>query len=132
MRRAIRDIPPTLFVVAAGVVYALWATGTAMGGLSTRTIAAIVFALGFAACTVGQKRMAEVFEAGPHRLWAAMYIAATGAVGTLALVAGIIALVTASTAMLVTLLIAMAALWLTATARHALAGLVARPGVARF
>jgi hypothetical protein len=43
------------------------------------------------------------------------------AVGALALVTGIIALVTGSEAMLATLAAAEALLWLTATARHALA-----------
>ena len=83
MRLTWRDGLATLLVAAAAVLYALWAGGALIPGVSTRWMTVIAFAL-------------------------------------------------ASEAMLATLVAAMIALWLIATARHALTGrhpqLRAHPG----
>ncbi len=121
MRLTVRDGLATLFVAAAAVVCVLWATGAAMTGWSGRVTAAVVFALGFAACLTCQKQMAVVYGAtgeGPRPPVA--YVVLASAIGALALVAGIIALVTGSTAMLAMLTASMAGLWVLATARHML------------
>jgi hypothetical protein len=121
MRFGVRDGLATLFVAAAEVVYVLWVTGAAMTGWSVRVAAAVVFALGFAACLTDQKQMAVVYGAtgeGPRP--PAAYVVLASAVGALALVSGVIALVTGSAAMLAALAASMAGLWVIATARHVL------------
>ena len=122
MRLTCRDGPATVFVAAAAAIYIAWVTGAAMTGWSVRVTAAVVFALGFAACLTDQKQMAVVYRAtgeGPRPPMA--YVVLISALGGLALVAGVIALVTGSAAMLAMLTASMAGLWVLATARHALA-----------
>ena len=123
MRLTWRDGLATLLVAAAAVLYTLWATDTVMPGVSTRWMTVIAFALGAAACTVNQRELGEVYGAtreGPRP--PGVYIASATALGIVMLVAGILAFVLASEAMLAALVAAMIALWLIATARHALTG----------
>jgi hypothetical protein len=83
----------------------------------------IAFALGVAACTANQRELGELYGAtrqGPHP--SGIYVALATALGIVMLAAGILAFVLASEAMLATLVAAMVALWLIATARHALTG----------
>ncbi len=126
MHLTIRDGLATLFVVTAAVVYLAWLAGAAMTGWSVRGIAIVVFALGFAACLTDQKQMAVVYGAqrdGPQRDGPqppVSYVVLTSAVGAVALVAGVITLVTGSSAMLAAVAAAVAGLWLLATGRHAL------------
>jgi hypothetical protein len=83
----------------------------------------IAFVLGMAACTANQRELGEVYGAtreGPRP--SGLYIALATALGVVMLAAGILAFVLASEAMLATLVAAMIALWLIATARHALTG----------
>ena len=110
MRLTVRDGLATVFVAAAAaaVVYLLWVTGTAMTGWSVRVTAAVVFALGFAACLSDQKQMAVVYGAageGPRP--ASAYAVLASAIGALALAAEVIALVAGSVAMLATLVASM-------------------------
>ena len=122
MRLTIRDGLATLFVAAAAAVYVPWVTGAALTGWSVRVTAAVVFALGWAACMTDQKQMAVVYgvtREGPRPL--AAYAVLVSAIGALALVAGVIALVTGSAASLATLAASMGGLWLIATVRHAVA-----------
>jgi hypothetical protein len=122
MRLTIRDGLATVFVAAAAAVYVLWLTGAALTGWSVRVTAAVVFALGWAACVTDQKQMGVVYGAtreGPRP--SAAYVVLVSAIGALALVVGVIALVTGSAALLATLASSMAGLWLIATARHAVA-----------
>jgi hypothetical protein len=119
MRLTIRDGLATVFVAAAAAVYVSWVTGAALTGWSVRVTAAVVFALGWAACVTDQKQLAVVYGAtreGPRP--PAAYVVLVSAVGALALVTGVIALVTGSAALLATLAASMAGLWLIATARH--------------
>jgi hypothetical protein len=113
-----RDGPATLFVAAAAVLYALWVTETGLTGMSTRALGAAVFVLGLAACTSDRAEMAIVYGA-PCRRPSMLYVVTASILGAVALVAGIIALVSANEAMLATLVTAMAALWVIATLRHA-------------
>jgi hypothetical protein len=122
MRLTIRDGLATLLVAAAAAVYVLWVTGAAMTGWPVRVAAAVVFALGFAACLSDQKQMAVVYGAsreGPRPPVA--YVVNASVIGALALVSGVIALVTGSAVMLAVLAASMAGLWLIATARQTLA-----------
>lgn len=121
MRLTWRDGLATLLVVAAAVLYALWVTGALMPGVSTPWMTVIAFALGMAACTANQRELGEVYGAtreGP--LPPVPYIALATTLGIVMLVAGILAFVLASEAMLATLVASMIALWLIATGRHAL------------
>jgi hypothetical protein len=123
MRLTWKDGLATLLVATAAVLYALWAVGGIMPGVSTRWMTVIAFALGVAACTANQHELGEVYGAtreGPRP--AGLYIALATALGIVMLVAGILAFVLASETTLATLVAAMAALWLIATARHALTG----------
>ena len=122
MRLTIRDGLATLFVAAAALVYVPWVTGAGMTGWSVRVTAAVLFALGWAACLADRKQMAAVYGAareGPRPT--AAYVVLASVIGALALVSGVIALMTSSTAMLATLAASMTALWVIATARHTLA-----------
>ena len=123
MRLTWKDGLATLLVAAAAVLYALWAAGALLPGVSTRWMTVIAFGLGMAACTVNQRQLGEVYGAtrqGPRP--SGLYVALATAFGIVMLVAGILAFVLASEAMLATLVAAMIALWLIATARHALTG----------
>jgi hypothetical protein len=122
MRLTWRDGTATLLVAAAAVLYALWATNALMAGVSTRWMTVIAFALGMAACTANQRELGEVYGAREGRRPSGLYIALATALGVVMLVVGILAFVLASEAMLATLVAAMIALWLIATARHALTG----------
>ena len=122
MRLTIRDGLATVFVAAAAVVYLPWVTGAALTSWSVRVTAAVVFALGWAACMTDQKQMAVVYGATREgRRPPAAYVVLVSAIGALALVAGVMALVTGSAALLATLAASMAGLWLIATVRHAMA-----------
>jgi hypothetical protein len=123
MRLTWRDGLATLLVAAAAVLYALWATGAVMAGVSTRWMTVIAFALGMAACTANQRELGKVYGAAPGAPRSpGSYVALATALGIVMLVAGILAFVLASEAMLATLVAAMVALWLVATGRHALTG----------
>jgi hypothetical protein len=112
------DLVATLLVAAAVVLSTLWFTDTALTGWSTRAAAGVVLALGYLGCMSSRAGLAEVYGAqGRHRAPLA-YVVTTSLVGALALVSGVAALVWASEAMLVTLVVSMVALWLLATARH--------------
>jgi hypothetical protein len=134
MRLTWRDGLATLLVAAAAVLYGLWAASALMPGVSTRWMTVIAFALGMAACTANQRQLGEVYGAtrqGPRP--SGLYITLATALGIVMLVAGILAFVLASEAMLATLVAATVALWLLATGRHLLTGrhlhLRAHPGM---
>jgi hypothetical protein len=123
MRLTWRDGLATPQVAAAAGLYALWATGAAMAGVSTRWMTVIAFALGMAACTTNQRELGEVYGATPGAPRPpGSYVALATALGIVMLVAGIVAFVLASETMLATLVAAMVGLWLLATGRHALTG----------
>ena len=133
MRLTWRDGLATLLVAAAAVLYALWAADALMAGVSIRWMTVIAFALGMAACTANQRELGEVYGAREGPRPSGLYVALATALGVVMLVAGILAFVLASEAMLATLVAAMIALWLIATGRHALTGrhpqLRAHPGM---
>jgi hypothetical protein len=122
MRLRWRDGLSTLLVAAAVVLYALWLTGTAAAGMSTRVLGAVVLGLGWAACTSNQAELAVAYGAGGHRRAPWAYLVVASLVGLVALVAGVTTLVSASEAMLATLVAAMVTLWVVTTVRHVVAG----------
>jgi uncharacterized membrane protein len=122
MRLTWRDDLATLLVAAAGLVAFLWLSGAALTGMSPMTVGAIVFALGFAACTSDKVEMANVYGAEGNRRAPMAYAVVASLLGLAALVAGVLTVVTGSEPMLVALVAAMAALWLMTTVRHATTG----------
>ncbi len=123
MRLTWRGGLATLLVAAAVVLCALWAADALMLGVSTRWMTVVTFALGMAACTANQRQLGKVYgttREGPRP--SGFYIALATALGIVMLVAGILAFVLATEAMLATVVAAVAALWLIATGRHALTG----------
>jgi len=120
MRLTWRDGLATLFVAAAATLYALWQTGTAVAGMSTRVLGAVVFGLGWAGCMSDQREMASVYGAGGRRHAPMAYVVVASLLGAVALLSGIMTLVSASETMLAILVAATVALWVLATIRHAM------------
>jgi hypothetical protein len=111
----------TLFVGAGAVVYVLWLSGTVAPDMSARTLGAILFGLGWAACVTNQNQMASVYGVGGRRRAPMAYVVIASGIGAGALVAGVIAVVTGNEAMLATLVVAILALWAMSTVRHMIA-----------
>jgi hypothetical protein len=122
MRLTRKDIRATVIVIVATAFYALWLTGTVAAGLSTRVVAAAVFALGWLGCTSDADQMKAVFGVEGARRPPLLYVVLASLAGGVALVAGAIAIIWSNDAMLATLVVAMAALWIAATVRHQVAG----------
>jgi hypothetical protein len=119
MRLTWRDALATLFVAAAAALYALWQTGTAVAGMSTRVLGAVVFGLGWAGCMSDQREMASVYGADGRRRAPMAYVVIASLLGAVALVAGIMTLIGASETLLAILVATTVALWVLATIRHA-------------
>ncbi|HEX2369308.1 MAG TPA: hypothetical protein VHM94_08765 [Acidimicrobiia bacterium] len=123
MRLTIRDAMATVFVLVAAALYALWANGMAMQGLTTRVLGMIVIGLGMAGCMANQREMAVVYWVDRDRPHPPMpYVVAASVIGGLALVAGIITLAAASQMMLSIVVGATVVLWAMSTVRHWMAG----------
>ena len=111
-----RDLIATGLVAVAGLVYLLWAIGSAPPGMSsTRVTGAAVLALGFAASA-----SAVVPGFGQLLHGNTAYLAITSLIGLAAFAAGMQMLITASGAGLTVVMAAMAVLWLIATIHHSL------------
>jgi hypothetical protein len=114
MRLPKQDIVATVLVAVAGLLYLLWAAGSAPLGLSgTRAIGLVVLGLGFAASA---SAVVPHFDELIHGNKA--YLAVTSLIGVIALIAGVQMLLTASGAALGVLMAAMGTLWLIATIHH--------------
>jgi hypothetical protein len=122
MRMMGRDKAATIFVGVATVLYAAWLIAPT-DAVGVRAVTAVVLALGFAAS-------ASAVVPGFERLWRGSrpYLAITSLIGLGASVAGILALVRESEAMLAVLMAATVVLWVTSTLRHAAAQGGARGG----
>lgn len=111
-----RDAIATVLVAAAGILYMLWAIGSALPGMSsTRATGVAVLALGFAASA-----SAVVPAFGRLVRGSKTYLAITSVIGLAAAAAGVQMLITASGTGLTVVIAAMAVLWLIATIRHRL------------
>jgi hypothetical protein len=115
-----RDLFATLFVVAGLVVYAMWATGAALSGVSTRVLSAVVFGLGWAGCVANKDGMMSALGVDPSvRRPPVGYVVLTSMLGATALVTGILAIALGSETMLAVLVASIAGLWIVSTIRHA-------------
>jgi hypothetical protein len=111
-----KDGLATLAVAAAVIGYLLWSSDTALTGLSTRGAAVAVFVLGLVGCSSTGERMGETFGGQDHSPLAMVVL--TSAVGAVALVAGLAAMIAGSSTMLGVLVVAVVVLWVLATAHH--------------
>lgn len=114
MRLPRRDLIATGLVVAAGVVYALWAFDSAVPGLEgVRATGLTVLALGFlASASAVVPGFAELMRGNRA------YLVTTSLIGLVALAAGIYLLVESSAAGLAVLMACLGLLWLVATVHH--------------
>lgn len=125
MRLTWKDAVSAVFMAAIAVIYAAFLNSTTAWLISSsRGTAAAVLVLGIVG-GCGMSNAAEQYRGGQPRA----YMIAAVLLGTAALTAGVLALITASIAALAVLVGATFALWLAATARHAIAP--ASPGGGR-
>jgi hypothetical protein len=116
MRLTWKDAVSAVFMAAIAVIYAAFLGSTTAWLISSaRGTAVAVLALGVAG-GCGMSSAAGQYQ--DRR--APAYTSLASVVGATALVAGVVALITASTVALAILVAATLALWLAATARHAL------------
>jgi hypothetical protein len=116
MRLTWKDAVSTVFMAAVVVIYAAFLNSTTAWLISSaRGTAAAVLALGL----VGGCAMSAAAEQYQDTR-ARVYTSFASVLGVIALVAGVVTLITASTIALAILVVATLALWLAATARHAL------------
>lgn len=124
MRLTWKDAVSTVFMAAIAVIYVAFLNSTTAWLISSaRGTAAAVLVLG----AVGGCAMSAAAEQYQDRR-ARTYTSFAGVLGAIALVAGVTALITASTTALAILVVATLALWLAATVRHALTSLAAPGG----
>jgi hypothetical protein len=132
MRITWQDGLATVLVAAAVALYGLWLGGTVIFGLAgPRGLAAVILGLGITACLSARSHLADVYGAGTGPRPPLPYVVLVSALGAVALVAAIIALLGGSTAALAALVAAMVALWAAATVRHLTAAPARRTRVGR-
>lgn len=123
MRLPKRDVIATAPVAAAGVLYVLWAMGSAPPGMSgVRATGIVVLALGFAASA---SAVVPTFDQLLHGNKA--YLALTSIIGLVAVMGGAQMLIGSSEAGLGVVMVAMVVLWLIATVHHSLLARAAVP-----
>jgi hypothetical protein len=116
MRLTWKDAVSTVFMAAIVIIYVAFLNSTIAWLISSaRGTAAAVLVLGIVG-GCGMSAAAEQYQDKGTRL----YTSFASVLGATALVAGVIALITASTVALAILIVATLALWLVATVRHAL------------
>jgi len=115
MRLTWKDAVSTVFMAAIVVIYAAFLNSTTAWLISSaRGTAAAVLVLGFVGGCAMSAAAEQYQDTRPRA-----YTSFASVLGVIALVAGVAALITASTVALAILVVATLALWLAATARHA-------------
>jgi hypothetical protein len=115
MRLTWKDAVSTVFMATIVVIYIAFLNSTTAWLISSaRGTAAAVLVLGIVG-GCGMSTAAEQYQGTRARA----YTSFASVVGAIALVAGVIALITASTVALAILVVATLSLWLVATLRHA-------------
>lgn len=116
MRLPKKDIIATGAVVGAVALYLLWVADATLPGMSSLRITTVaVLVLGFVASAVAVVPSFDQLLRGNKA-----YLAATSTLGLAALVAGAVALWSASSAALGLLMAALVVLWLVSTSHHAM------------
>ena len=117
MRLTWRDAVATVFMAAIVVIYVAFLNSTTAWLISSaRGTAAAVLVLGMVG-GCGMSAAGARYQGGQDRT----YAGATSLLGAAALIAAVVALITASKVALAALVAATLALWLVSTVRHALA-----------
>jgi hypothetical protein len=120
LRLTWRDAAASAFVGTAVVLYALSAAGVANDDLLDEGDRPRGVGLGWAGCVTNRHEMAVVYGVDETKSRpTTAYAVAASILGAVALLAGIVTLLTGSELFLLVLLGALVALWLIATARHA-------------
>lgn len=115
MRIPYRDVLATVLVAASLVVYVAWASGIGLLGTNDVRIAtAAVLVLGIAASMVAVVPGFEELLHGSRR-----YLVVASVAGVIALGAGLFALIGEDPTALAVLMVAMIAMWVMSTMRHA-------------
>ena len=120
MRLTWKDGLATVLVGAAVVVFAVWAAGGSVLGVSGRGLVVAIFLLGIAGCYTAQSHFETVYGINGTTRPPRAYVVLVSAVGALAMVAGIVSLIVGGGLAVTTLLLAMIVMWMLSTARHQL------------
>ena len=111
-----RDLVATVLVAAAAMIYLLWRLDLVPSGMSgVRATGAFILALGFAASAT-----AVVPTFGQLLRGSRAYLAVTSILGLLALIAGVVMLVSSNETAMGVVMVTMVAMWLIATIHHSL------------
>jgi hypothetical protein len=127
MRLTWKDGLATVFVAAAALVFAVWSAGGSVVGISGRGLVVAIFLLGIAGCYTAQSHFETVYGVNGTTRPPMAYVALVSAVGALATVAGIVALILGGGLAVTTLLLAMIVMWILSTVRHQLRTSAGRP-----
>ena len=125
MRLSTRDITASVLVGAAVLIYVCWTAGLEIPGMAdVRATGAVLLALGFlASASAVVPTFVELLHGDRG------YLIVSALIGTVAAVAGVHLLVTASEVSLAVLMVAMVVLWLMTTVHHRM--LATQAGAAR-
>jgi hypothetical protein len=114
------DAFATILVGSAVSLYVLSQSTSMFDSLSVRAVSAFVFALGMGACMTTRDEMAALFAKRADRTASLGYVVVASITGAAALVASVMAAITGWSTALDAQIVAIVALWLMATVRHAL------------
>ena len=118
MRLTWKDGLATVFIGLAVVLFAVWSADGTIAGISGRGLVVAIFLLGIAGCYTAQSHFETVYGVNGTTRPPLAYVVLVSAVGGLATVAGIVAMIVGGTAAVATLLLAMVAMWMLSTVRH--------------
>lgn len=118
MRLTLKDGLATIYVAAALACFAVWLADGAVAGVSGRALVGVIFVLGMAGCVTARSQMEAIYGVNGKIRPPMTYVVLVSAVGALALVAGIVAIVGGGTLAVTILVLAMIAMWILATVRH--------------
>ena len=127
MRLTWKDGLATVLVAVAVVVFAVWSAGASIAGISGRGLVVAIFLLGIGGCYTAQSHFETVYGVNGTTRPPLAYVVLVSAVGALATVAGILALIVGGGLAVTTLLLAMIVMWILSTVRHQLPTHARRP-----
>ena len=127
MRLTWKDGLATVLIALAVLVFVVWSADGAIAGISGRGLVVAMFLLGVAGCYSAQSQFEKVYGANGTPRPPMAYVVLISAVGALATVAGIVAMVVDGGLAVPILLLAMIVLWILSTVRHQLQPPTGRP-----
>ena len=107
MRLTWKDGLATVFIGLAVVLFAVWSAGASIAGISGRGLVVAIFLLGIAGCYTAQSHFETVYGVNGTTRPPLAYVVLISAVGALATVAGIVAMIVGGDSAVTTLLLAM-------------------------